>query len=137
MWFVGVVRWRSIVSNLPQYSNSTLLRLIDSWCDWYGMFSGETLCTVHSNISIEFWWNWLICNVICRRCSKMKYSLLIVSIIQQNYFSNDWFVVWFLKNMSNDKRLFVNRLNIWTDVFWVQLIFHVICRKYSMMKDCI
>ena len=106
MWFVRDVRWWSICFNWPQYSNKTLLRMIDISYDSFAMFGDERFSSSQLNTPTDLWWEWLICHVIYLRCSVMKDSLQLNSILQQNFSENDWFVMWFICDVRWWKILF-------------------------------
>lgn len=131
------------------------------------MLHNEPLSSTHLNTATKLWWDWVICNVICRGCSMMNYCLELILILQQKSFESHWFVIWFEENVRwwnivSNSPLYMNRplmslidsycdsqrmfddetsslihLNTWTEFLWAWLIGNEIWRGGSMMKHCL
>lgn len=93
MWFLGVVKRWSIISNAPTYFNRPMLRLIVLWRDFSRMFNDVTLSATHIDTLPELWCDWLTCYVICGGCSLMKYNVEVISTLQQTSGDIDWLVM--------------------------------------------
>ena len=98
LWFQSDVRWWTIFSNSRQYFNTTVLRMIDLYCDFRAMSDDEPSSPTHFNTSTQLCWEWFICNAISARCPMMKHFLQLTSILQHNSPKSDWFLMWFLSD---------------------------------------
>ena len=83
-WCVKYGRWWSIVSMQLPYFNDTLFRMIDLSLDVWGIFDGGALSTFHYDISTELYLDWLICHMMCEKCSTGKCCLHSITILQRN-----------------------------------------------------